>query len=149
MESVLYKSAWEPNYDGKSNWFHVKFWTYLLLNVACEWWRMALEFFSNSLFGAADKRKFEYLAWWRNLLHWIKQLNGIYTGSVTSNQPRSQGFVSLDQTRQQYNLPYLSYYCQLRSFTIEVIDQTLGRVFHQDIQTPRSVLKNEAVGRVF
>ena len=30
-----------------------------------------------------------------------------------------------------------------------VIDQTRGRVFHQDIQTPRSVLKNEAVGRVF
>ena len=27
-----------------------------------------------------------------------------------------------------------------------VIDQTRGRVFHQDIQTPRSVLKNEAVG---
>ena len=31
----------------------------------------------------------------------------------------------------------------------QVIDQTRGRVFHQDIQTPRSVLKNEAVGRVF
>ena len=30
-----------------------------------------------------------------------------------------------------------------------VIDQTRGRVFHQDIQTPRSVLKNEAVGGVF
>ena len=27
-----------------------------------------------------------------------------------------------------------------------VIDQIRGRVFHQDIQTPRSVLKNEAVG---
>ena len=27
----------------------------------------------------------------------------------------------------------------------DVIDQTRGRVFHQDIQTPRSVLKNEAV----
>ena len=33
--------------------------------------------------------------------------------------------------------------------TCDVIDQTRGRVFHQDIQTPRSVLKNEAVGRVF
>ena len=32
---------------------------------------------------------------------------------------------------------------------LDVIDQTRGRVFHQDIQTPRSVLKNEAVGRVF
>ena len=32
---------------------------------------------------------------------------------------------------------------------IHVIDQTRGRVFNQDIQTPRSVLKNEAVGRVF
>ena len=30
-----------------------------------------------------------------------------------------------------------------------VIDQTRGRVFHQDIQSPRSLLKNEAVGRVF
>ena len=33
--------------------------------------------------------------------------------------------------------------------SVHVIDQTRGRVFHQDIQTPRSVLKNEAVGRVF
>ena len=32
---------------------------------------------------------------------------------------------------------------------LDVIDQTRGRVFHQDIQTPRSVLKNEAIGRVF
>ena len=31
----------------------------------------------------------------------------------------------------------------------DVIDQIRGRVFYQDIQTPRSVLKNEAVGRVF
>ena len=31
----------------------------------------------------------------------------------------------------------------------DVIYQTRGRVFHQVIQTPRSVLKNEAVGRVF
>ena len=31
----------------------------------------------------------------------------------------------------------------------DVIYQTRGRVFHQDMQTPRSVLKNEAVGRVF
>ena len=29
------------------------------------------------------------------------------------------------------------------------IYQTRGTVFHQDIQTPRSVLKNEAVGQVF
>ena len=32
---------------------------------------------------------------------------------------------------------------------VHVIYQTLGRVFHQDIQTPRSVLKNDAIGRVF
>ena len=31
----------------------------------------------------------------------------------------------------------------------EVIYQTRGRVFHQDIETPRSVLKNQAVDRVF
>ena len=31
----------------------------------------------------------------------------------------------------------------------DVIYQTRGRVFHQVIQTPRSVLKTEAVGRVF
>ena len=37
----------------------------------------------------------------------------------------------------------------LLTVTFQVIDQTRGRVFHQDIQTPRSVLKNEVVGRVF
>ena len=31
----------------------------------------------------------------------------------------------------------------------KVIYQGRGRVFHQVIQTPRSVLENEAVGRVF
>ena len=31
----------------------------------------------------------------------------------------------------------------------DLLHQTQGTVFHQDIQTPRSVLKNEAVGGVF
>ena len=39
--------------------------------------------------------------------------------------------------------------CDQQEEQDDVIDQTRGRVFHQDIQTPRSVLKNEAVGRVF
>ena len=43
-------------------------------------------------------------------------------------------------------------HCQHKNVKItvlDVIDQTRGRVFHQDIQTPRSVLKNEAISEFF